>query len=200
MIQATVLHPGFIIDEINRVSAEPRYLELAMALTDWHELPGHDCDDPPAEVGQMLAELKAMKVEAFVRAGELPGCLGRLGGPPALGGDPAHGRVAGAARHGHPVRGRATGADHHRLHLSGLRRKEAPDPPAWSGASCYVGLAASPGQEDAAPDGRGEHSRADQHDQDSRELLVPGWTGHQRPPSRKATSPAADTSRRNAAR
>jgi hypothetical protein len=70
MIQATVLHPGFIIDEINRVSAEPRYLELAMALTDWHELPGHDCDDPPAEVGQMLAELKAMKVEAFVRAGE----------------------------------------------------------------------------------------------------------------------------------
>jgi hypothetical protein len=69
MIQATVLHNGFIIDEIHRVTRRQRYLELAVALTDWHELPGHDCDEPPAEVVAMLAELKALKLGAFEQAG-----------------------------------------------------------------------------------------------------------------------------------
>lgn len=68
-IQVTVLHSGYIIDEINRVTARPRYLELAMALTEWHDLPGHDCEDPPDEVVAMLRELKALKLGAFAQAG-----------------------------------------------------------------------------------------------------------------------------------
>lgn len=69
MIPATVLHNGFVIDEIHRTCLMRRYNVLASELTEWHELPGHDCDDPPDEVRRMLAELKAMKLAAFARAG-----------------------------------------------------------------------------------------------------------------------------------
>lgn len=69
MIPVTVLHNGFIIDEINRVTSRPRYLELAMQLTSWHDLPGHECEDPPEEVHKMLAELKELKLGAFAQAG-----------------------------------------------------------------------------------------------------------------------------------
>jgi hypothetical protein len=69
MIQATVLHNGFIIDEIHRTCEMRRYNELAVELTMWHDLPGHDCDEPPAQVVAMLDELKELKLGAFVRAG-----------------------------------------------------------------------------------------------------------------------------------
>lgn len=71
MIQATVLHPGYVMQEIERAVESTRYQELTATLIAWHELPGHDCSEPPAEVVAILAELKAMKLHAFVSAGRL---------------------------------------------------------------------------------------------------------------------------------
>lgn len=68
-IPATVLHPGYVMQELGRAVASTRYQELSTTLIAWHELPGHDCDEPPAEVAHILAELKAMKLHAFAQAG-----------------------------------------------------------------------------------------------------------------------------------
>ena len=55
MIEPTVLHNGYIMDEINRAAATPRYHELCHQLMEWHSLPGHDDEEPPEQIGAILA-------------------------------------------------------------------------------------------------------------------------------------------------
>jgi hypothetical protein len=123
-IQATVLHPGYIMQEFQRAVGSSRYRELSAALIAWHELPGHDCDEPPAEVAHILAELKAMKLRAFTYAGmqyrmALDEYEKRADYERTLR-DAGFGAFVRAG-HGDPLPGRAARADHSGLRLPGLR-------------------------------------------------------------------------------
>jgi hypothetical protein len=69
VIQVTALHPHLIMEEIMRSTHHPRYHELCALVFEWHDMPGHDHEDPPEAVGRALAELKEMKLDAFARAG-----------------------------------------------------------------------------------------------------------------------------------
>ena len=71
MIQPTVLHNGFILQEIRRATHDPRYDELCKILIEWHELPWHDHEQPPELVVSAIREIKAMKLRAFARAGAI---------------------------------------------------------------------------------------------------------------------------------
>ena len=71
MIPVTVLHNGYIMQEINKAGDSPRYHELCHELMAWHSIPGHDDEETPERVTAALAELKAMKLHAFAQAGRL---------------------------------------------------------------------------------------------------------------------------------
>ena len=68
-ITATVLHPGYIMEEINRVTLRPRYDELCRVLFEWHEMGFHDHGEPPPQIASALHELRELKLNAFEQAG-----------------------------------------------------------------------------------------------------------------------------------
>lgn len=71
MIVPTVLHNGYIMQEIEKAADSARYHELCHLLMAWHSIPGHDDEEPPQEVTEALAELKRLKLHAFAQAGRL---------------------------------------------------------------------------------------------------------------------------------
>lgn len=66
----TVLHPGYIAQEIVKATGRPEYLQAAMTLHEWHHLAG-TAMEPPEAVLAAQETLRNLKLDAFAEAGRL---------------------------------------------------------------------------------------------------------------------------------
>jgi len=68
---STVLHRGYIVRELVKVQASERYTTAEAVLHEWAHMDPESLLDRPQRVVWALAEMKAMKLEAFTRAGQI---------------------------------------------------------------------------------------------------------------------------------